>query len=193
MSFDAVAAFEHIIDTFFGVDSPVQLLCREYGVNEHRKLRARLKNIRDLEYTDPITGTKVKLSDDELYEISALQSFLNTIQNETGPIDSRPIDITQLSRDDFLNYLAWEYDPDNPTKYDYALAKKAAEELDAKHKEEMRRLRMERRKEMRRLETELMRLHQQLESPYEPVYNLSSLTAVSSSPTTDSTYPNSKG
>ena len=137
MRFDTVAAFEHIINTLFGVGRPVQLLFREYSMNEHRKLRDKWKDIPNLEYTDPITGAKVKLSDDELYEISALQSFLNVMQNETGPIESRPIDITQFSRDDFLNYLAWEYDPDNPTKYEHALAK-AAEELDKKHKKKIR-------------------------------------------------------
>lgn len=102
MLFDAVAAFEYMTNTFFGVGSPCQLLCSQNNINEHRKLRARLKNIRDLWYIDPITGTKAKLSDDDFYEISALQSVINKMQNHTGPIESCPIDITDFSRDDFL-------------------------------------------------------------------------------------------
>ena len=129
MTYDAVVAFKHITDILLGVGSPCQLLCSQNKINDHRKLRAKLKNIRDLEYIDPITGTNAKLSDNDFYEISTLQSFLNAMQNETGPIDSCPIDITQFSRDDFLRYLddwGW-YDPDNPTNYDYALAKEAEE------------------------------------------------------------------
>ena len=68
-------------------------------------------------YVDPITGAKAKLSDDDFYELSALQSFINTMQNEIGPIDSCPIDITQYCCEDFLDYLV-EFDHNNPTRYD---------------------------------------------------------------------------
>jgi len=121
MFFDAVAAFEYMTNTFFGVGSPCQLLCSQNNINSHRKLRARWKNICDLEYIDHITGTKAKLSDDDFYEISALQSVINNMQNDTGPIESWPIDITDFSRDDFLDYLEY-FVPYNPTKYDSTLS-----------------------------------------------------------------------
>jgi hypothetical protein len=48
-------------------------------------LKAKWKNIRNLEYTDPSTGDKLKLSDEDFEEINAISFFQNSLQNETGP------------------------------------------------------------------------------------------------------------
>ena len=47
----------------------------------YRKLKDRWKDIRTLEYTDS-TGTKVKLSDDDINEFMAMVPFKNHLQNE---------------------------------------------------------------------------------------------------------------
>ena len=85
-------------------------------------MKAKWKNIRNLEYTDPSTGDKLKLSDEDFEEINAILFFQNSLQNETGPKKTHPVDITQFSCNDFLRYLDWDYDPDDPDKYDINLA-----------------------------------------------------------------------
>ena len=41
--------------------------------------------------------------------------------NETGPKKTCPLDITELSHNDFTRYLTDDYDEDNPDKYDSIL------------------------------------------------------------------------
>ena len=129
----ANAEFEHIMNVIFGVDTPAQLLCIENGITNLRKFKVKFRNIRNLEYTDSTTNTKVKLSDDDFEELEALVPFKNHLQNELGPVSKNPVDITQHSREDFLSYYNNVYDVDNPTQYEQALAQ-AAE----KHAEEMK-------------------------------------------------------
>ena len=64
---------------------------------------------------------------------------MNAMHNETGPIKSCTIDINQFSCDDFMRYLEDSYDPDNPTKYDLALAQAFAHASE-KHNKEMKEL-----------------------------------------------------
>jgi hypothetical protein len=75
MIYDAVIAFKHITDILLGVGSPCQLLCSQNKINTHRKLKAKWKNIRNLEYTDPETNATAQLSDEDFEEINAIQSF----------------------------------------------------------------------------------------------------------------------
>lgn len=77
----ANAEFTHTINVFIGVGTPVQLLCFENGITNHRKLKSKWKGICKLEYTDSTTGTKAKLSDD-INEFMAIVSFKNHLQNE---------------------------------------------------------------------------------------------------------------
>jgi hypothetical protein len=84
----------------------------------------KLKSGSDLEYIDPKTGAAAKLSDKDIFEINASQSFKAAMQNETGPRKDCPLDITQFSRADFTRYLE-DYDQDNPDKYNYQIAKDA--------------------------------------------------------------------
>ena len=127
------AEFEHILNVIFGVDTPAQLLCFENGITNLRKFKVKFRNIRNLEYTDSTTNTKVKLSDDDYEELEAFVPFKNHLQNELGVVSKNPVDITQYSREDFLRYYDNVYDVDNPTQYDQALAQTAE-----KHAEEMK-------------------------------------------------------
>ena len=70
--------FNHLLNEFFGVGSPIYQYCIHYKIKFHRKLRAKLKNGDELEYVDE-TGDTVKLSEDDIYEINAITSF-KTIQ-----------------------------------------------------------------------------------------------------------------
>jgi hypothetical protein len=122
--------FAYIINVLFGVDTPVQLLCDQNGINNHRKLKPRWKDIDDLEYTDS-SGTKAKLSKDDIEEFAAIYPFKNHLQNELGQKTKNLVDITQYSREDFLRYYDDEYDPNNPTQYNQALAQ-GAEKVEIK-------------------------------------------------------------
>ena len=118
--------FKHLASYIFGDGSPTQQYCSQANVNTHRKLKAKLKSSIEsgtaLEYTDPETSATMQLSEDDIYEINAYQSFKAKRQNETGAKKSRPLDITEFSRDDFMSYLADEYNPDNPDVYVYKIA-----------------------------------------------------------------------
>ena len=122
--------FTHIINVLIGVGKPFQLFCIENKMTNHRKLRERWKEIHTLEYTDS-TGTKVKLSDEDINEFMAIVPFKNYLQNELGLKKYHPLNIKQYSREDFLRYYDDEYDPDSPTPYDQAmaLAKQRAAEM----------------------------------------------------------------
>ena len=80
--------FNHLLNEFFGVGSPIYQYCIHYKIKFHRKLRAKLKNGDELEYVD-----------------------------ETGPKITCPLDITEFSHDDFMFYLTYDYDEDSPDKY----------------------------------------------------------------------------
>ena len=95
--------FTHIINELIGVDTPFQLFCIEHKITDHRKLKDRWKEIRTLEYTDS-TGTKVKLSDEDINEFMAIVPFKNYLQNELGLKKYHPLDLKQYSREDFLCY-----------------------------------------------------------------------------------------
>ena len=121
--------FKHLTSNIFGDGSPIQLYCSQAKVNTHRKLKAKLKSSiesgTDLEYTDPETNASAMLSEDDIFEINALSSFKNAMQNETGPKINYRLDITKYSREDFLTYLDGTYDPENPDKYDSIKAYKS--------------------------------------------------------------------
>jgi hypothetical protein len=119
------AEFAHFINVLIGVDTPFQLFCIENKINNHRKLKAKWKDIGTLEYTDSTTGRKVTLSDDDINEFVALVSFKHHLQNKLGPQTKNPVDITQYSREDFLRYYEEEYNSNNPTQYNQALAQAA--------------------------------------------------------------------
>ena len=89
------------MDKLFGIGTPVQLVCFQNGITNHRKFKAKWKDIGDFEYTDS-SGTKAKLSKDEIEEFAALYPFKNHLQNELGQKTKNPVDITQYSREDFL-------------------------------------------------------------------------------------------
>ena len=115
MTISEEVEFNHLLNEFFGVGSPIYQYCIHYKIKFHRKLRAKLKDGYD-EYVDE-TGATVKLSEDDIYEINAITSFKNFMQNETGPKKTCPLDITEFSRNDFTGYLNYDYDENNPDKY----------------------------------------------------------------------------
>ena len=84
------------------------------------------------EYEDE-KGDTVKLSEVDIYEVMAISSFRNLMQNETGPKKTCPLDITDFLRNDFTQYLNNDYDEDNPDKYG---SKQANESLAAREKVE---------------------------------------------------------
>ena len=124
------AEFAHFINVLIGVDTPFQLFCIKNKITNHRKLKAKWKDLDALEYTDS-SGTKAKLSKDDIEEFAAIYPFKNHLQNELGLKTKNPVDITQYSREDFLRYYDDEYDPNNPTQYNQALAQ-GAEKVEIK-------------------------------------------------------------
>lgn len=116
MSISGEVEFNHLLNEFFGKGSRIYQYCVHYKVKFHHKLRAKFKNGDELEYVDE-TGATVKLSEDDIYEIKAIPSFKNFMQNETGPKITCPLDITEFSRNDFTRYLNYDYDENNPDKY----------------------------------------------------------------------------
>ena len=122
MTISEEVEFNHLLNEFFGVGSPIYQYCIHYKIKFHRKLRAKLKEV--VEYVDE-TGTTVKLSEEDIYEFNAIPSFKAYMQNGLGPKGPRlqlSLDITKYSREDFLRYLGGTYDPENPDKYDIKLA-----------------------------------------------------------------------
>ena len=109
-----------------------------YKIKFHRKLRAKLKEVE--EYDDE-KGDTGKLSEDDIFEITAFPSFKNFMQNETGPKRTHPVDITQFSRNDFTSYLG-DYDPNDPDEYDLHMAKAAlaTQHTTEKHEAEMKKI-----------------------------------------------------
>ena len=94
MSISEEVEFNHLLNEFFGVGSRIYQYCVHYKVKFHRKLRAKLKETE--EYVDE-KGDTVKLSEDDIVEVMAFQSFRNFMQNEHGPKKTCPIDITEFS------------------------------------------------------------------------------------------------
>jgi hypothetical protein len=139
-STSATTDFDNCTDELFGAGSPARLVCKQNGITSHRKLREKFKSdLKELEYEDPTTGRKVKLGEDDLLEVGALISFMNAMQNETGPRMECPLDMTEFSRGDFERYMDNSYDPDNPDVYSVQVARESQ-----KHREEMELMREQR-------------------------------------------------
>ena len=119
--------FQYVLREFVGDGSPFKLMCDDNDIISRITLKDRWKDIEDLklEYTDPATKRNVKIKEEDLYRIKAYAPFKNHLQNETGTKTKYPVDVTKYTRADFDNYLSDDYDPDDPTKYVYALAKAA--------------------------------------------------------------------
>ena len=104
MTISNTEEFKHSTSVIFRESSAVKQYCSQANVNNHRKLKARLKSSiesgTDLEYTASETSATVKLSEDVIFEINAFQSFKAAMQNETGPKRTHPVDITQFSHND---------------------------------------------------------------------------------------------
>jgi hypothetical protein len=97
MTISNTEEFKHSTSVIFRESSAVKQYCSQANVNNHRKLKARLKSSiesgTDLEYTASETSATVKLSEDVIFEINAFQSFKAAMQNETGPKRTHPVDI----------------------------------------------------------------------------------------------------
>ena len=124
------AEFKHTIEVFIGLGTPAQLLCHENGIDTHRKLKARWKNIQNLEYLDPTDGTtRVKLTDDQILELGAVQPFMHFLQNHLGVRKDFPLDVTKYGQADFTRYFNEDFDEDNPDyEYDSRIAKESEKE-----------------------------------------------------------------
>ena len=116
--------FNHLANEIFGEGtSPIHLYCIHNKIKLHVSWRQNSKLVTgDDEYIDPGTGASATLSEDDIFEIHAIPSFKAFMQNETGPKKTFPLDITELSSNDFTRYLTDDYDEDNPDKYDINLA-----------------------------------------------------------------------
>ena len=73
--------FTHFINVLIGADTPFQLFCIENKFTTYRKLKDRWKEIHTLEYTDS-TGTKVKLSEEDINEFTAIEPFAEWVRSE---------------------------------------------------------------------------------------------------------------
>ena len=84
MSNSDTVKLAHMRDTLIGADSAFQLICVENGITGHRKLRSKWKDLDDLEYTEPGTSTKKKLTEEELFEVRALESFISASSSKAA-------------------------------------------------------------------------------------------------------------
>ena len=101
-------------------DSPIDLALRSDNRTNLRELLFMIRKpglILKLMYKDDGNIEK-KLAGEEYESICALESFINNLQNNYGPIEDGMFDITTISRDGFMNFVWNRFDITKPIAYD---------------------------------------------------------------------------
>jgi len=99
--------YEHIIQRWLDANNDVQLLLRGENKTNLRGLRKVMRRPR-LEQTTFVNedGETKTLSEDQVDELQAIDSFWNHCQNWLGPPSLvGAVDITTSTREDFLSFL----------------------------------------------------------------------------------------
>ena len=99
--------YEHIIQNWLDANNDVQLLLRGENKTNLRGLRKVMRRPR-LEQTTFVNedGETKTLSEDQVDELQAIDSFWNHCQNWLGPPSLvGAVDITTSTREDFLSFL----------------------------------------------------------------------------------------
>jgi hypothetical protein len=121
---ECATLYRHIVRVWLGAyaDSPIDLSLRADNLTILRELQELLRKpglILKLRYRDSNDGNvEKKLTEEEYASIFALESFINKLQNNYGPIEDGMFDITTISRSQFMNFVWTEFDIANPIVYD---------------------------------------------------------------------------
>ena len=102
--------YEHIIQNWLDANNDVQLLLRGENKTKLRSLKTFVRRpglqLGSIAFVND-EGDGSTLSDDQVYELKAVTSFLNHNQNWYGPTAvAGHFDITTTTRDDFLLFIA---------------------------------------------------------------------------------------
>jgi len=121
---ECATLYRHIVRVWLGAyaDSPIDLSLRADNLTILRELQELLRKpglILKLRYRDSNDGNvEKKLTEEEYASIFALESFINKLQNNYGPIEDGMFDITTISRSQFMDFVRKEFDITNPIAYD---------------------------------------------------------------------------
>jgi len=81
-----------------------------------------------IQWTDG-DGDKHSLSNDQYEDLTAINSYLNWLQNGFGPMQNGYFDITLKTRDNFDGFIGAIFDPTAPIDYDATTAFKSQTRL----------------------------------------------------------------
>jgi len=119
----AEMVYNHIVRVFLNdgaSDGPINSLLRSVKCTDLHRLR---RLIRQPWYNDWLLSKKHLLNEEQYIDLSFLESFLNNMQNNTGPVSSGYVDITTLTRNDYVDITLEYYEP---ITYDEDLANRWA-------------------------------------------------------------------
>ena len=120
----AEVVYNHIVRVFLNdgaaLDGPINSLLRSVRCTDLHRLR---RLIRQPWYNDWLLSKKHLLNEEQYRDLSLLESFLNNMHNNTGPVSSGYVDITTRTRDDYVDMMLEYYEP---ITYDEDLANRWA-------------------------------------------------------------------
>ena len=103
---EAEVVYNHIVRVFLNdgaADGPINSLLRSVRCTDLHRLR---RLIRQPWYNDWLL-----FFEEQYIDLSSLESFLNIMQNNTGPVSSGYVDITTRTRDDYVDTMLEYYEP----------------------------------------------------------------------------------
>ena len=119
----AEVVYNHIVRVFLNdgaPDGPINSLLGSVRCTDLHRLR---RLIRQPWYSDWLLSKKHLLNKEQYRDLSFLESFLNDMQNNTGPISSGYVDITTFTRDEYDDMMH-RYYYDGPIAYNEDVAKR---------------------------------------------------------------------
>ena len=131
----AEMVYNHILRVFLNdgaADGPINSLLRSVRCTDLHRLR---RLIRQPWYNDWLLSKKHFLNEEQYIDLSSLESFLNIMQNNTGPVSSGYVDITTRTHDDYVDTMLEYYEP---IAYDDDVATRVAQ----RHKERFAKMMM---------------------------------------------------
>ena len=119
----AEVVYNHIVRVFLNdgaPDGPINSLLGSVRCTDLHRLR---RLIRQPWYSDWLLSKKHLLNNEQYRDLSFLESFLNDMQNNTGPVSSGYVDVTTFTRDDY-DGMMYKYEYYGPIAYNEDVAKR---------------------------------------------------------------------